>query len=254
MANLFQEENGALRVCAIHLAQAEERKRRFLEMNQIEGVHFVFVDGVDGRQLDLEELLRQNLMRPGTSRFTFSTLGSGLAHRATWLQAAASELPTLVCEDDAVFRKDFRRQFEACTKAIPGDWDLILLGYNFDSVLDAELIPGVECLRARFLKRPLGETELRRFQEATNPVSVLPLRNAFGLPAYAISPAGARHLLAAVFPIHNRPVPVPALSRTIISFSIDATMNGFYRDMAAYVCVPPLVVSPNQKDPHDREI
>ena len=167
MANLFQEENGALRVCAIHLAQAEERKRRFLEMNQIEGVHFVFVDGVDGRQLDLEELLRQNLMRPGTSRFTFSTLGSGLAHRATWLQAAASELPTLVCEDDAAFRKDFRRQFEACTKAIPGDWDLILLGYNFDSVLDAESslvlsASGLAFSSARLVKPSCADSRRRR--------------------------------------------------------------------------------------------
>ena len=254
MTALAGQENGELRVCAIHLPQAQERKRRFLELNQIEGVRFVFVDGVDGRQLDLQELIRQNLMRPGTTRFTFSTVGGGLAHRATWLQAVALGAPIVVCEDDAVFRKDFRRQFEACRKAVPDDWDLILLGYNFDSVLDAELIPGVECLRARFLKRPLGEPELRRFQEATNPISMLPLRNAFGLPAYAISPDGARHLLSNVFPIHNRPVPVPALSRTIVSFSIDATMNGFYKDMAAYVCVPPLVVSPNQKDPDDREI
>ena len=248
MTALTEHEDGEILVCAIHLPQALERRRKFLAANQIEGVRFAFVDGVDGRQLDARELARQRLMTPGTRGFTSSTLGSGLAHRAIWLQAAASGAPALAGEDDAVFRKDFRRQFDWCIGALPDDWDFILLGYNFDAVLEAEIIPGVESLRGHFLQRPLGESELRRFQETTAPVSVIPLKNAFGLPGYAISPAGARHLLSRVFPLHNRPVPIPALSRTIASFSVDCLMNALYSGMRAYASAQKLIPICSRED------
>jgi hypothetical protein len=40
-------------------------------------------------------------------------------------------------------------------------------------------------------------------------------------------------------------LPRPAGSIGIRNIGIDATLNGIYRDLQAFVCFPPLVVSPN---------
>ncbi len=240
-------------VRAIHLPQAEERKRLFLQLNQIEDVRFIFEEGVDGKCLDLPELKRTNIIVGGTQGMTFGLLGSGLAHRNLWLKSIELGQCLIVCEDDAVFRKDFHKQFTACMRFIPSDWDFLLLGYNFDSVLEVDMITGVEHFAGEFYNRKLGPLELQQFQQMCTPATVLPLRNAFGLPGYAVSPAGAKFLLNNVFPIQNRPIRVPALRRTILTGSVDTTMNALYRQMKAYACIPPLVVTPNEKDPADQD-
>jgi glycosyl transferase, family 25 len=242
-------------ICArvIHLPQQEGRKLRFLAQNRVDGLGFAFVDGVDGRCVDIPEMVRQGLILPGTRRYTLSALGCALAHRTRWLEALTLGTPTFVCEDDAVFRSDCCQWLPACLGAVPTDWDFLLLGYNVNSVLEFEFIPGVEGLRGRFVRRSLREPDLCRFQADTTPVSALPLVNAFGTPAYAISAQGARRLLSDVFPLHNRLVEIPALGRAIETFSIDSIMNYLYKRMKAFVCFPPLVLSPNRKDPLDRE-
>ncbi len=241
-------------VHTIHLAHAEQRKREFLKRNQLCGVEFTFEDGVDGKSLDLAAIVQQGLILRGTANYTSATLGSALAHRKLWLKSAAEDRPVIVSEDDAVFRLDFRAQLDLTMRAMPRDWDILLMGYNFNSVLHLDIIPGVEEFGGLFYRRRLGCSELDRFQKNEAPTGVFPLRNCFGLPCYALSPAGARFLLARVFPLHNRPVRIPALRKTIVSFSNDSIMNCLYELMKAYVCLPPLVVTPHNIDPDDHAV
>ena len=218
-------------------------------MNQVEGVNCVFVEGVDSRRLDLDELKRQNLIEAGT---TFRLPGIALAHRNLWLKAASMQKALIVCEDDAVLRKDFHNQLARCLSTLPDDWKFLLLGYNFDSLLDVYIIDRVEHFEGQFSNRSLGVSELRSYQDVRLPVGTLRLRNAFGAPGYAVSPNGAQFLIANVFPLRNRPVTIRG--RTCVTSTMDALLNGLYAEMRAYVCVPPLVVTPNEKDPTVRTV
>ena len=239
----------AHRINVIHLSKASERKETFFALNKIDGLHFELVEGIDSRLLDCNELKRQNLIKAGT---TFRTPGCGLTHRKLWLQSVETQTPLIVCEDDVVIRRDFPEQFSKCINALPKDWDFLLLGYNFDSILDVDIIAGVERLSGRFTNQKLAVSGLKKFQRSISPVSVLPLRNAFGTPGYAISPTGARHLLQNVFPLRNLAILIPYFGRTMESRSIDTMMNGLYRNMKAFACLPPLLVTPNQRDPNAR--
>ena len=233
----------------IHLSKATERKKTFFTLNKIDRLRFELVEGIDSQHLNFDELKRRNLIKPGT---TFRTPGCGLTHRKLWLQSVATRTPLIVCEDDAVIRRDFREQFSKCMNVLPKDWDFLLLGYNFDSLLDVDIIAGTERLSGRFTNKKLAMSGLKKFQKSTSPVSVLPLHNAFGTPGYAVSPAGARFLLRNVFPLRNVTISIPYYGSTMESRSIDSMMNGLYGKMKAFACLPPLVVTPNQRDPNAR--
>lgn len=235
-----------IEVSVIHLPQAKARKKFFLSTNRLKGVNYVFVDGIDSARLDPNQMKKRGLILPGT---TFRTPGCGLTHRNLWLKAAKQNKPMVICEDDAVFRKDFGDQFRRCLNALPGNWGFLLLGYNFDSILDLEVIAGVEAFGGRFTNEKLGVTKLRHFQKARLPVGIMPLLNAFGTPGYAISPSGARFLLDHVFPLSNRRIQLCLRGDTMLTRTVDTIMNGLYSKMEAYVCLPPLLVTPNVKSP-----
>lgn len=237
---------GSIEIYVINLPQAVQRKATFLAMNRTEGIEFVFSDGVDSGSLDLEELKRQGLIEPGT---LFRTPGCGLAHRNLWLKSVKLQLPIIVCEDDVVIRKDFSSRFETCINALPLNWDFLLLGYNFDGLLDVDIVAGVERYWGRFTNKRLGTPELQAFKETNLPVGVLPLLLACGTPAYSVSPAGAQFLLSNVFPLRNHPIVFPSRGTKIVPYTMDTIMNGLYSRMKAFVCIPPLVATPNQKDP-----
>jgi glycosyl transferase, family 25 len=228
--------------------RATGRLKTFLALNKIDGIRFEFLEGIDSERVDLAELKQQKLIKPGT---TFRTPGCSLTHRKLWLRALETRTSLIVCEDDAVIRKDFQNQFSKCFSALPKGWDFLLLGYNFDTMLDVDIIAGIERFSGRFTNKTLTLSRLKNFQKSLLPVSVLPLHNAFGTPGYAVSPAGAKYLLENVFPLRNVPIPLP-FKEPMISHSMDAIMNGLYRNMKAFACLPPLLVSPNKKDPKAR--
>jgi glycosyl transferase, family 25 len=240
--------NWSRTINVIHLLRATKRLRTFLALNKIDGIRFEFVEGIDSERVDLTELKNQNLIKPGT---TFRTPGCSLTHRKLWLRSLQTRTPLIVCEDDAVIRKDFRDQFSKCISVLPKDWDFLLLGYNFDTMFEVDIIAGIERLSGRFSNKTLTISRLKNFQKSIFPISVLPLGNAFGTPGYAVSPTGARYLLENVFPLRNVPITLPFKQR-LVSHSMDAIMNRLYREMKAFACMPPLLVSPNKKDPNAR--
>ena len=241
------DNENAIEVNVIHLPQARERKRVFLKYNKVEGVKCVFVEGIDSEKLDVAELREKKLIKAGT---VFRTPGCGLAHRALWLASCEMQRPILVCEDDAVVRKDFCAQFATCMAALPKNWDIFMAGYNLDCAFGADVIAGNESFSARFTNRKLDGARLKSFQNIRFPVGVVPLRNAFGTPGYALSPAGAEFLLKNVFPLRNCPLALSSSDAPFRAYTIDGIMNGLFAKMKAYACFPPLVVSPNEKDPN----
>ena len=100
------------------------------------------------------------------------------------------------------------------------------------------------------MTRPLGP-RVSEFQAQDYAVQPLPLMNAFGIVSYSVSPAGARRLLAACFPLRNEAIPIPGLQRQLLNISLDVTMNKHYRALKAFVCFPPLVWTENDHGTSD---
>jgi GR25 family glycosyltransferase involved in LPS biosynthesis len=48
-----------------------------------------------------------------------------------------------IAEDDAVFRADFEHEANRVIASLSPDWDMILWGWNFDSILGLEFMKNV---------------------------------------------------------------------------------------------------------------
>jgi GR25 family glycosyltransferase involved in LPS biosynthesis len=151
-----------------------------------------------------------------------------------------------VCEDDAVFNWGFVDKAANVLQALGSRWDIVLWGWNFDSLLWADALPGVSpsliCLDQNGLR-----SHLERYQALDVEPRPLKLLHAFGIMCYSVSAGGAKKLLDACRPIRAMNVVVPGLPQPVRNSGIDVMLNAVYRHIDAFVAFPPLVVSPNDR-------
>jgi GR25 family glycosyltransferase involved in LPS biosynthesis len=218
----------------INLASRPDRDERFHRLNALQA----------------EDLIRDGVIAEPLNAFTAGALGNALTHKKLWDQCAAATDVLTVAEDDAVFNRYFPEKAPRVIAQLPADWDIILWGWNFDSVLHVGIMGGIREAVMNFDARPL-DSRLAEFQAEDYAVQPLRLVNAFGLVSYSVSPAGARRLLAACFPLRKDAIPIPGLNRHLLNISLDATMNKHYRALRSFACFPPLVWTENDKSTSD---
>jgi GR25 family glycosyltransferase involved in LPS biosynthesis len=201
---------------------------------------------VDGRALDRAGLVAAGIVEAGNC-YAAGALGCAVSHLTLWDYAAREGRMLTVVEDDAVLARGFVAAGEAVVGALPADWDIVLWGWNFDSVLAVELIPGV--LPASVFA---DEAALRRnvagFQTAGVRAAPVRLLHAFGTLGYSVSAKGAAALLARVLPLHGRVVAFPGVGLRLLNVGIDVSMNEVFAGIQAFVSLPPLAVSENRKE------
>lgn len=227
----------------INLARTPERLAAFYKQNAGSGIAFRRFEAADGRAIDDAEAVRLGLIKPGTKWNTRGTIGVALSHRNLWEATAAENRPRIVLEDDAYIRGDCRTVFTALTAGLAG-WDVILLGYNTDALVEFNVTGDFDMSGLFTVKHPTP-AQLEKFTRARSPVALFPLRHAFGICGYAVSPAGARKLIERCFPMDNRMLEFKAANQRFRALSIDSMMNAFYRELAAYIFVGPLVLPHN---------
>lgn len=222
----------------INLDRQPERLATFRQWNDGCGLAIERFPAIDGAGLD--EAARRKLttvdgLGPGI-------LGNAASHKALWEQTVDRMRPHVIFEDDAVLRSDIAEALPATIAKIGGFWDILLLGFNTDAGL--HLRPG-EHLRAsiEFEYYP-SEASLRAHRDARDEVRPYRLANAFGACGYAISPLGARKLLQQCFPIIRRPLLIRGRQPMMV-MTIDGPMNIAYPTIDAHICLPPLVMTPN---------
>jgi len=204
-----------------------------------------FFDAVEGRNLTDDQIRATGLFLPEVAAtYDRHAYGCTLSHWHLWKEAAAAPGPVTIAEDDAVFRLDFTERSAQVLAALPEGWDVILWGWNFDSILHVQPMGGVSpvvmaCDQAR-LREALPE-----FVALQTPVQALRLEKAFGLLAYTMSPAGAQKMLRLCFPQKALSVFIPLLNTHIRNVNVDVSTNAYYGETNSYVCFPPLAVSPN---------
>jgi GR25 family glycosyltransferase involved in LPS biosynthesis len=235
----------------INLDRRKDRNESLLRTNA--GIaEFHRSAAVEGTRLRTEDLIRDGVIHEPLKAFTPGTLGSALSHKKLWDYAIARAAPVTIAEDDVVLNKHFADKAAATLTKLPADWDVMLWGWNFDSILHVEVIEGIKDTIMTFDSTKL-ESKLLEFQTKNYDVQPLRLLNAFGIMCYTLSPKGARLLGEVCFPLRNEVVTVPGLKRRLLSFTIDVTMNKYYRSLRSYVCFPPLAWSENDKSQSDNQ-
>jgi glycosyl transferase, family 25 len=231
-----------MNIKVINLRRSPERRAAFEQANP--ELDYEFFDARDGRLLTLAEqndpaYFIQPLPFPGPGAY-----GVALSHLQLWNDCIESGVPTTVAEDDAVFRADFSEQAEKILKGLPEDWDFVLWGWNFDSLLSVFPMGDVSPVVMLFNQDSLRQN-IESFRMLRNSVQPLPLDKCFGIPAYTISPAGARKFRDLCFPMIDVKVFFPFLNREIGNTGVDLAMNNIYACTRSYVAFPPLVVTAN---------
>lgn len=235
----------------INLENRTDRNHLFLQRNT-DITSLIKVDATQGSELDRNKLIENKFIAPELTQYSAGALGCAMSHLKLWERARDSGVAMTIAEDDAIFNRQFTQCSAEVLSQLDSDWDICLWGWNFDSILKAQL---PEEKHARIIK--FSQKELRdnvaAFQEMKPDCKPVRLLNAFGLMCYSISPKGAKYFIDHCFPLVNELVPVHASGKThkILNTSSDIVMNKYFATAKSYACFPPLVASENYKAESD---
>jgi GR25 family glycosyltransferase involved in LPS biosynthesis len=227
----------------ISLTRHTKRRAQFLQRNA--HLESSFFDAIDGDALSDAEIASSGLFTPQVKdTYGPHAYGAAMSHWHLWKEAAAGNSPLTIAEDDAVFRLDFAERAPGVMASLPKDWDVVLWGWNFDSLL---------CVRAMGAVSPVSmvfdQDQMRRsidtFQALDESVQPFPLEQAFGLLAYTVSPAGAARLIEKCFPQRPKEIFMAAYGRYLRNVGVDVAAAAVYGQLKSFACFPPLAVSPN---------
>jgi glycosyl transferase family 25 len=198
----------------------------------------------DGATVNRQQLIERNIIAEDL-RYTDAALGCALSHLFFWQMASTKSAVTTVCEDDAILHGSFSDIAPRLVDTLPKDWDIVVWGWNFDSILSFDLMPGIAPCLATFDQERLRNM-VRAFQSQPLSPQLFRLFRAFGTVCYSISAAGSRKLLERAVPLRNftlevRRIKTPALPNV----GIDVVMNEAYSNLNAFVSFPPLAVTKN---------
>lgn len=224
----------------INLDRQPDRLVEFQRRNADSGLTIQRFAAIDGGALDEKD--RRAVAR--TDEFTKGMLGSACSHKALWERAAAGGRPIIIFEDDAVLRLDVCTALTTVIRDIRGFWDILLLGFNTDAAVAAR-VANKFVNSATFPRYPSAEY-LSGFRLSTEASAPARLISAFGICGYAITPRGAQRFLERCFPMDKRTLHLLGFPPVRVS-GIDSMMNAFYGSLDAYVCFPPLVMTPNEQ-------
>lgn len=231
-------------VCVINLDRSTARWGTFQRMNA-PVIPFSRFSAIEGAAQSRAGLAASGVLNQDVP-YTDGAVGCAMSHVALWKKAISENRNLTICEDDAVFNAEFPLRSEALLQQLEGRFDLILWGWNFDSVMSYQLLPGVSICAARFDQGRM-RANLERFRTLRFQPTLYRLARAFGLPAYTVSPQGAQTLLSRCLPLRNMSVRFPGYDHMFPNNGIDIVMSALYPDLRAYVSLPPLVVTPNER-------
>lgn len=232
-------------VQVINLERSVDRKNAFIRNNKT--LHYEFVQGVDGKSLGVDKTHNEKYFINPLSFPSLGAYGVALSHLQQWEKAIDLDIALTIAEDDAIFREDFNDESVKIMRQLPSDWDIILWGWNFDSILSINAIPDISSSVVVF-----DQAQLRRnvdkFKCEKSKSYPFRLDKCFGIPAYTISPRGAKLFKSKCFPMQNFELYFPVLNKKLPNAGIDIAMNRVYSEANSYVAFPPLAVTKNDHE------
>lgn len=230
-----------MKTLVISLARTPERLAQFHAINgELSGVE-IFA-AVDGSTLSFEAVVAEGLF-DSSVRYTKGATGNALSHLTLWKRVLKSGEAATICEDDAILHAAFQARTAELLAEL-GPWDIVLWGWNFDSVLMAELLPGLSDCALLFNQDTLRKNALEWRRAEVEP-RLYKLYRALGVVCYSISPRGAERLLSYATPVRETQVYFPLLNRIVTNNAISIMVNGAYPALDAFVSFPPLALTYN---------
>jgi GR25 family glycosyltransferase involved in LPS biosynthesis len=171
----------------------------------------------------------------------------GVAHLEIFKEVIATNSPMTVFEDDAILTKDFDRKTTELLETIPGDWDIVQWGYNWDTFMWMRMIDRNGPVIKIDLCREMHRLDLNKFISGDTPSTLIPLEMCFGMHAYSISPSGAQKILDNFPGLTDELVVVKDLFLEYQSVSLDSQLGALYHQMNSYIAFPPLSYVHNDK-------
>ena len=232
-----------MHIHVINLDRCKDRLLTFEKINSHLDLKFRRFPAVDGKDVARGPLVDRGIITADLC-YSDGALGCALSHLALWDLAIEQNQSLTVCEDDAIFNRGFGVAAEMLIKELPENWHMILWGWNFDSVLLFDMIPGVSpCLGV------FNQHRMRMGIDAYQSASLMPrpfrLVRAFGTVGYSVSPRGARAMKQHCLPLRNLEVFFPGLERVLPNSGLDIMLNDAYPRINAYVSFPPLILTRN---------
>ena len=244
-----------MQIQLINLNRTPQRLAEFASIN----AHLTDVSrfpAVDGAALDLSALMRGGIIREGIltrndavpkhipAHYTRGAIGNALSHVALWQSAIERAQPLTVCEDDAIVHALFVPTATRLLEALPSDWDIILWGWNSDSPILFEALPGVSWCLTYFDPVDIEDRATIYQRQPISPMAYR-LREALGVVSYSVSPKGARALKEFCLPLREMFVKSVGLEGAVPNSGIDIMLLAMYSRLNAFISFPPLVITKN---------
>jgi len=224
----------------INLDRTPERLESFRRINSHLKKLMRF-PAIDGGKLDRDALIADGAMvREVSATYANRGLGNALSHIELWKIAVRSGRPLTTLEDDAIVHRSFEDAAARVVASLPGDWHLILWGWNFDHQMIFNFLPGVSACAGTFFENDM-RANWGNFQDCPFHPQAFKVFVAIGTISYTVSPIGARTLL-------DRVVPLRPLRPPYVNSGIDIAMLAEYWEMNAFACFPPLVITKNERE------
>jgi len=233
-----------MHIYVINLDRSPERLDAFRQANaHLPEIHRF--SAVDGSTVDRNSLVAQGIIATDLP-YSNGALGCAMSHLFFW-EAAINQGETItVVEDDAILHRNFLQHASELISNL-ADWDLMVWGWNFDSILMLDLLPGISPSVSTFDQKGLRDN-VEAYQEARFQPSPFRLLRCFGTVAYTVTPRGAKKLRDVALPIAPFEIPIPMISPRFPNNGIDIVMNRAYPELDAFVSFPPIAVTKNEHE------
>lgn len=235
-----------LDILVVSLERTPERKASFKRFNGdiLSNMHWEFFTATDGLKTIS---LPSEVYSPDRFDYSKGSIGAALSWVRLCEECISRNRNILGLEDDIVLHKEFEKHIQHVVSLLPNDFDITLVSYNFDSVLEFQIVP-CDHLVGRFVNTELTDGRLVEFQHSLIHPTIVNLKHAFGTSGVLLSPRGAKKLLEICLPLDNREIAINGLKPPFYSYSIDGQFNDAYTKLNAFAVVPPIGVVANLKE------
>ena len=204
------------------------------------------LEGIDGSQhndlFEKSRLVSSNVLKSWTP----GAIGSALSHMLSWRLCIELGKPMVVVEDDTILSKTLKQNLLILLENIRYQPPFLLLGWNLDSLLQAELEPGLGLI-SLFEPAYPDESQLTKLINSPFERRTCKLRRCFGLPAYRITPETAETLLNRLNPLTAEEIPMGRGIPTHYSTTLDGILNNQYEKIRAEIIFPPMALALNNQ-------
>ena len=232
----------------ISLKRTPQRLDDFLRRNShtLKEWNVHLLEGIDGKH-HIEVFRKSRLVSSNVlKRWTPGAIGSALSHMSSWRLCVQLGKPMVVVEDDAMLAKTLKQNLQMLLQSMSDQPPFLLLGWNLDSLLQAELEPGLGII-SLFEPAYPEESQLNKLINSSFERRVCRLKRCFGLPAYRIAPETAETLLKLLNPLTTEEIPMGRGIPTHYSATLDGILNNKYEEIKAKIVFPPLALAINNQ-------